>query len=114
MRLSGLFPSKYLKALDLEGDTVFTIKAVVQEEFDGEAKPGISFEETEKILLLNRTNGNTIGVLHGQETDHWAGKRITLFATEVDFKGKQTLAIRVRMRSPEEQKPEITDDDIAF
>ena len=43
-----------------------------------------------------------------------SGKRIILYPTEVEFKGERMLGIRVRMRPPDAQKPEITDDDISF
>jgi hypothetical protein len=51
-------------------------------------------------MVLNKTNADTISRLHTPETDNWIGKRIALFATEVDFAGKQTLALRVRMKAP--------------
>lgn len=114
MKIGELFPSKYLKATDLDGDEVFTMESLKQEELGDEAKPVVHFEEIDKGLVLNRTNANTIASLYGQDTENWVGKQITLFATEVDFRGQQTLATRVRMRQPEAQKPEITDDDIAF
>jgi uncharacterized protein YcbX len=104
MNINSAFPSKYLKADELEGDTVFTIDGVTVENVGtaqkAESKPVISFAETDKGLVLNKTNANTIASLYGPDTDEWNGKRVTLFATEVDFQGKQTLAIRVRMKKP--------------
>jgi hypothetical protein len=104
MNINTAFPSKYLKADELDGDTVFTIAGVSVENVGtaqkAESKPVISFEETDKGLVLNKTNANTISSLYGPDTDDWSGKRVTLFATEVDFQGKQTLAIRVRMKKP--------------
>ena len=114
MKMAELFPSKYLKAIDLDADEVFTMESLKQEELGDEAKPVVYFEEIDKGLVLNRTNANMIASQHGQDTEKWAGKRITLFATEVDFRGQQTLAIRVRMRPPRKRKSKVTDDDIPF
>jgi hypothetical protein len=50
--------------------------------------------------VLNKTNNSTIIGLYGSETDDWIGKKIALFSQEVDFQGKQTMAIRIRMRTP--------------
>ncbi len=110
MKIGELFPSRYIKATDLDGDQVFTIEAVKREELNGEARAVVDFKESETGLVLNRTNANTIASLYGQDTEDWLGQRITLFATEVDFRGQQTLATRVRMRQPEEQEPEVTKD----
>lgn len=104
MNVNTVFPSKYLKADELEGDVSYTISHVELEELgqgvDKETKPVAYFTETDKGVALNKTNCATIAGLYGPETDDWAGKRITLFAQEVDFQGRQVLAIRVRMRAP--------------
>ena len=111
MKISELFPSRYLKAADLDGDEVFTAESLNQEELGDDTKPVLYFEEMEKGLVLNRTNANTIASLYGQDTEDWVGKRITLFATEVDFRGQQALAIRVRMLPPKKRKRKVTDAD---
>lgn len=105
MNIDQAFPSKYLKAADVgETDLALTIKKVVIETVgqgeDAEEKPIVYFDETEKGLVLNKTNTNTIKGLYSVETDNWMGKTIAIFATEVDFAGKQTMALRVRMRAP--------------
>lgn len=106
MNINNAFPSKYLKSGDItDGDMVLTISHVEMENVgqgdDAEIKPIVYFEETEKGFVLNKTNAATIAKVVGTpETDGWAGKQIALFATEVDFQGKQTLALRVRMRPP--------------
>lgn len=117
MKISELFPSRYLKAADLDGDEVFTAESLNQEELGDDTKPVLYFEEMEKGLVLNRTNANTTASLYGQDTEYgkdtedWVGKRITLFATEVDFRGQQTLAIRVRMLPPKKRKRKVTGAD---
>ncbi len=104
MKISEAYPSKTLKADDIQEDTTYTIREVQMEKLgsgdDADTKPVVYFEEVEKGFVLNKTNASTIEKLHGDDTDDWIGKKITLFATEVDFQGRQTMAIRVRMRKP--------------
>jgi hypothetical protein len=96
--------NKYLKAEELDEDIVVTIRGVKVETLgqgkDAEEKPVVYFKELPKGLALNKTNATTIKTLYGPETDDWKGQRITLFATEVDFQGRQVMAIRVRSRAP--------------
>ena len=113
MKYSDYFPSKFINADTLEGrDRTLTMKQIERFEFDDGPKPKVEFEETESELILNRTNFKTIADLYGGDTDTWAGKRITLFPTEVDFRGTQTMAVRVRMSPPVSSR--ITDEDVPF
>lgn len=102
MKLSEMFPSNLLKAqdvLDAGGEMVLTIEKVELKEFEGdkgkETKPIIYFNEN-KQMVCNKTNGNLIAELYGDDTDGWIGKEITLVVREVDFQGKSTPAIRVK------------------
>ena len=109
MKVNDLFPSKYLRASDLDGDTPVTMKNLVIEEVNGEHKPVLYFEEkvnNKNKMVVNKTNAKTIGNLHGQEVGDWIGQRITLFPTEVDFRGDIVDAIRVRKRIPAHQGDE--------
>jgi hypothetical protein len=107
--MSDAFPSRYLKAEDLEeGDLVVTISEAVYEEFSDpktkrvEQKPVLHFQGKDtKPLVLNKTNWKTITqVLGSDETDDWTGKRIALYAVEVESFGEMVLGIRVRLKSP--------------
>ncbi len=109
MKLSSLFPSKYLRASDLDGDTPVTMKSLIVGEISQEEKPVLYFREEAKGLVLNKTNGKTIGSLHGSETDDWPGKKIILYSTEVDFRGEIVDAIRVRRRIPADDEVEESD-----
>src|SRR3990172_344329 len=100
MNIKDSFPSKLLKADDLEGDMNLTIKGVDQEMLDDGPKPVVSFLEIEKGLVLNKTNARTIAKLYGVETGAWAGRMITIFPTQVDYRGEQVAAIRVRLAAP--------------
>lgn len=98
MKVSEAFPSNYLKAADVEKDTTYTIRLVQMEDLGEDHKPVAYFNEVDKGLVLNKTNATTIQELHGSEMNDWTGKKVTLFATEVAYQGKQTMAIRVRLK----------------
>lgn len=104
MDINEAFPSKWLKATEFEEDMILTMNIVQMEDIgqgeDKETKPVLYFKETDKGLVLNKTNATTITTLYGSNTTKWGGKKIALFPTEVAFGGKQTLAIRVRMKPP--------------
>ena len=102
MRTSDLFPSKYVKASDLEaGPRTVTIRELVVEEIgqgkSAEPKGVLYFDDLDKGLVLNVTNCRTIEDAYGIETDVWPGKSIELFSTKVDFKGDRVDAVRVRV-----------------
>lgn len=107
MKLSKAFPSKYLKADDLMGKRVtVTIESADMEDIGGDAgeKLVIRFAGKEKGLVCNVTNANMIAEVTGsEETDDWAGQKIVLYATKVDYQGKRVPAIRVE--EPEQKKP---------
>lgn len=107
MRMNDAFPSKYLKAEDLEeGDLIVTISDCRFEEFTDpktkrpDNKPVLYFEEEDvKPMVLNKTNYRSISTnLGSDDTETWLGKRVALFATEVESFGEMTLGIRVRMK----------------
>lgn len=98
MKANELCPPPHLEAADLEGDTVVTIKAIdfalVGEE--KQRKGVIFFEEFPRGMVVNRTNLGRIIGQHGNETDEWTGKKITLYPSETDFGGRTVPCIRVR------------------
>ena len=99
--INQMFPSKYLKAGDLQGqEVVVTILGISFETVGENTKPILAFAGKNKGLVLNVTNGRTIGGLHGEETDGWIGKSIILGTAWVDFQGNTVEAIRVRPVMP--------------
>lgn len=109
MKRSEVFPSKWLAAADLpEGDTVATIREVTMEVLKNqktqrdEEKPCIHFEDEDlKPMIVNTTNWKQIEKATGcDDSDDWAGKKIILFATEVEAFGEMKEAIRVRSHAP--------------
>jgi len=99
MKISKIFPSRWLKAIDLEadGETV-TIRKLTMEEVgeERERKPVMSFEEIDRKLVLNVTNANAIADVTGKDdSDDWPGQVIKLVRCKVQFGAKTVDAIRI-------------------
>lgn len=111
MKISVIFPSKYVAAADLNGKTVtLTIKSVTMEEMVTHenkkvVKPVVWFEKATKGFVMNQTNAKIIVALYGDETDGWAGKRIAIYPTRVKAFGQMQDCIRVREEIPAQPKP---------
>jgi hypothetical protein len=97
MNIDEAFPSKYLKASDLQGRNV-TVKMgrVEREKIGNDEKMILYFQGKERGVVLNKTNANNIASIYGGETDDWLGKEITLVEAMVDYQGKSVPAIRMR------------------
>ena len=100
MNIDQSFPSKYLKAADLQGRNIAVKISGVQMEDVGsddkpERKPVVYFQGAKKGLVLNKTNALTISEVIGSETDNWVGVKVQLFATRVPFQGRMVDAIRL-------------------
>lgn len=105
MNINKLFPSRFIKAEDLQGRHItLTIARVVMERVHGEDgeedKATVYFSEAKKGLLLNKTNAFAIGAMYGPETDAWTGKRIALYPTTVKAFGKMQPCIRIEEPAP--------------
>lgn len=105
-KLNEAFPSKYMTAADFEnGDVTATILSAdvetVGQGADASQKIILKLKGIQKPVVINRTNANTIAKVTGSDdTDDWIGKRITLGASEVEFKGELVMSIRVRLKKP--------------
>ncbi len=120
VRLNSLFPSRYLKADDFPRPVLVTIKRVDEELLnDGRSKPAVFFEELQKGLILNITNGKNIAALIGSdETQDWPGHQIVLYRDIVQFQGRSTPGVRVQAATPgaqpPEARPELPDEEVPF
>lgn len=76
---------------------VVTIRNARDHRFErsNETRPILEFEEIEQKLSLNNTRLLKLIELLGDDPDKWAGKRITLYQTEVNFGGKQVPSIAI-------------------
>ncbi|MGI9489305.1 MAG: hypothetical protein ACR2RF_26140 [Geminicoccaceae bacterium] len=98
MKMSQAFPSKYLKAADLDNRRFTLTMARVEMESINEnehPKPVLYFEGAEKGMVLNQTNGMMIASLYGDDTDRWPGQRVELYTAIVQFQGQSVPAIRL-------------------
>lgn len=100
-----LYDEKYLTSFDLKGvDRVVTIREVKAEKVksaSGEAtKPLVFFNEFEKGMVFNKTNGQSVANLYGPSVPEWVGQRITLYPTETTYNGQQKPCIRIRAGVP--------------
>jgi len=102
MNINQAFPSKYLRAADLDGgDLVVTIKEVTVEDVGTQQKkdrkPVVYFAGRDKGMVLNKTNAAMITTIAKSEnTEDWTGVKIRLITAEVEYQGTLTMALRVR------------------
>jgi hypothetical protein len=109
MRFSKQFRTKsnYLRAADIEADTIAVIARIAEEEVGRERtlKPILYFRGVQQGLVLNRTNGSRLAAAFGDEMDDWIGQTITMFTEIVPFGADNVPAIRVRAEAAPKQKP---------
>ena len=83
-----LFPGKYIKAGEFKGKAVtLTVKSVEREMLSNgtggeEGAAIVSFAETEKQFVMNKTNGVCFRAMFGDDTGDWVGHKVTLHAVE--------------------------------
>lgn len=95
MNINQMYPSKYIKSDDLQGQRLkLQIMSVTIEEVgDGEHKPVMRFIGKEKGMVLNKTNALALAVAFGDDTISWQGREIELLAMPVMFQGKQVMGL---------------------
>jgi len=103
MNISQLKESKFLKKEDCGNGILVTIERVTQENVakegaEPEYKWVVHFQESDKPMVLNSTNGQIIAqITRSEETDDWAGHKIVLYHDpNVSFGGKIMGGIRCR------------------
>lgn len=126
MNINSAFPSKYLKAADLNGNAVkLTIREVRMENVGRtqDHKPVVYFMGKDKGLVLNRVNSNKIAEIAGSfDTEDWGGTVIAIYPTETEFAGETVECIRVKAPKangaapvpPPPPRPADDSDDIQF
>lgn len=98
-----MFPSAYLRAADFEGKAVtLTITEVHRDQLRLTSgakaeKYVLSFKETDKMFVLNKTNAKAIAkMLHEPKAINWPGAKITLEPTTCEAFGEIVACIRVQ------------------
>jgi len=98
--------SKYLRAEDLKAEKKFRIKAltveVVGNDRKEEEKLVVWFTNDKRGLVLNKTNNRTLRGAFGDDTSAWHKKIIAVFPAMVDYRGKMTPGLRVRIPPPKQ------------
>jgi hypothetical protein len=130
--IDDVFTGRWLKATDLGDKTpVVTIKKVVLDTIEDEAKLIVFFEKVARGLVLNKTNANSIAEITGtRDYGDWNGYQIKLIKVKVEYQGKRVDGIRIEPAPKgktnskpkpeaepfpeEEEATEITDDDVPF
>ncbi len=111
MKVSEAFPSKYLKAEDLDGEEAVIIDKIVKEEI-GEAKDlrnVLCFKDGRK-MVCNLTNAKRIALLHGDEMDDWPGKQIIITTEWVSFKGETVPGLRIKPPGLTTKRKHVVED----
>ncbi len=95
-----LYPGRFLKSGELLGKKVtVTIADVELDELEGDKGKriqGIIFlRESNKQIVLNKTNGLCLKGMFGRKLSDWVGKRITIFQDQVRFGADTVDAIRI-------------------
>lgn len=105
MNISDLKTSKFLKKEDVGAGVLVTISSLTRENVamegaDQDMKCAVHFEELDKPLVLNSTNGQIIAGITGYQDDiekNWIGQKIVLYTDpNISFNGRLVGGIRVR------------------
>ena len=99
--INDLYPPKWVKAADLNGQAVpVTIKAVTVEEFyvpqinERKRAAILAFEGKTKRLVLNKTQCRSLAAITGSDVfGDWIGQSVELVAARAP-NGKPTIAIQ--------------------
>ena len=99
MDYKEIYRSKFMKSDDLNGRTAtYTVTDCAADTIGDDTKLVLAFSETDKPLVLNKTNATIMAELHGPETDGWEGKQIKLVPATTQYQGKTVKCTRI---SPE-------------
>lgn len=108
MNINDLKQSRFLTQNDVDPPVLVTIRDCKQENVakegaDPELRWTLVFNELDKPMTLNSTNGQIIQAITGSgESDDWIGKKIVLYRDpNVSFAGK--LVGGIRCRAPRNQ-----------
>ena len=113
MHVSELKESKFLRKEDCGPGILVTVQSVSQQNVAKEGAPEemkwvMHFNETDKPLVLNSTNGQIIAQITGSDdSDNWTGASLVLYHDpNVSFGGK--LVGGVRVRAPRKKAVPVT------
>ena len=105
MHINDLKTSKFLKKEDVGTGVLVTISGLSRENAamegaEPDMKVAMHFEELDKPMVLNSTNGQIIAQITGFQDDiekNWLGHKIVLYTDpNISFNGRLVGGIRVR------------------
>ncbi len=115
MKVSEMLTKKFLRKEDVGTGMLLTVTGLTQENVakegaEPEHKFCLTFEETDKPLVLNSTNMHLcVGIFGSEETDDWRGQRVVLYTDPtIAFGGKIVGGIRVRKPKGQAAAPALT------
>ena len=112
MKVSEMFPRRWLVGSDLEGKAFrVKIEAVQQEEVrtrtgQTEAKWVLHLHGAARGLILHRTIAQQVADAVGSDdTQQWMGKEIVIYPLDMGVAGEKRIAIRVRKPTTQKVAP---------
>ena len=100
MKFDELYPSRFLKATDLDKPLTLKIRDLEVQSLGGEGseeKPVLFFVGYPKGLVLNKTNAATIAnIADSDDSDDWLGIKIELYRESILMHGERKACVRVR------------------
>lgn len=110
--VNDVFPSKFLKAHELQGrEPIVTIDRVEFEQVGQkrDTVPVLYFVGKDKGLKLNKTMANKIVEISGSAvTEEWPGIKLKLYATEATFGGETFDVVRIKSANGLNRMPRMT------
>lgn len=101
--INDLKQSKYLTKADVIPPVLVTIRSyeqvnVAKEGVDAEMRWALHFDEADKPMVVNSTNGQIIAAItKSEDFDGWIGHKIVLFNDpNISYQGRLTGGIRCR------------------
>lgn len=107
MNISQLYPRRFANGNDIGAATpTLPICKVTMEQVGPVRKPVIWFLGARKGIILHATLARQIAAIHGDDTDQWHGKRVTIHTVPVKRPdGTHALSIRARAEDAPSQLP---------
>lgn len=113
MQIGKMFPSEYLRGIDIANPTIVTIASVEEEQAMSretnklEPEFVMTFKETPKKLRLNITMAKECALITNDkqgDSDNWINKKVTVYRTEIKAFGKTHIVPRLRKTKAGDKK----------
>jgi hypothetical protein len=108
--------SGFFKVADFEGgkELTLTIDHLEEEmEIFNEVKDVLNFVETGRQLQLNQTTSEWLLDNLGDDPETYAGKKVTLYLGEYEYKKEKKLGIRLKLSGTSTPKPSAARKEVA-